>query len=284
VTGLERTMRALSGAVVTPSACGATFVPSEALPNAAPEDAPAPALARAYTDARLDFAFVPSWEPWASELADSLRGAGIAVLWVSPGVFTTALSSVGYSSGLRAIGREPATLDGALDEAEVLMVRAVAEGVAARADAIVVADDLAGARGPLASPEYFAEHVLQRLARAVAAARGAGMPALLHSDGEMATLLGDVARTGFTGVHIAGVGEESFARLFGVARTAGLVVMGGLGSQVLSQGLAGGVRTGARLAQLARSGPLLVADDGGITTKKEYSALIGAFSAARGRT
>jgi hypothetical protein len=283
VTGLERTMRALSGAVLTPPACGATFIPPEALPGSTPGSDPASALARAYADAKLDFAFVPSWEPWAVDLASRLRSADIAVLWAVPGVFTPALTSSGHSAGLRAIGRTPGALTSALEAAQAVMLRSITEGIAQKADAIVVADDLAGASGPLASPEYLVAHVLPRLARAAATARAAGRPAILHSDGDVTSMLRAVSRAGFSGIHLAGVGEEALGRLFGQARAAGLAVLGGLGVRSLAQGLVGGVRTGTRLAVLARSGPLLVADDGGITTPKEYAALLGAVSAAKGR-
>jgi hypothetical protein len=284
VTGLERTMRALSGVVLTPPACGATFMPPEALPRAVAGTPPAAALARAYADARLDFAVVPSWEPWAGTLAASLRADDAAVFWAVPGVLTTALMSVGYPAGLRAIGRAPETLTTALDEAETAMLAAVSAGVAAGADAVLVADDMAGASGPIAPPEYLAGRILPRLARAAAAVRAAGLPALLHSDGDVTLLLPAIATCGFGAVHVAGVRADAFERIAAAARRSGLVVIGGLGTQALGQGIASGVREGTRLATLARSAPLLVADDGGITTQKEYSALLAGLSAARGRT
>jgi hypothetical protein len=170
-----------------------------------------------------------------------------------------------------------------LEAAQAAMLSAIADGVAHKADAIVIADDLAGSSGPLASPEYLVANVLPRLARAAAATRAAGRPAILHSDGDVTSMLRAVSRAGFSGIHLAGVGDEALGRLFGQARAAGLVVLGGLGARSLAQGLVGGVRTGTRLAVLARTGPLLVADDGGITTTKEYAALLGAISAAKGR-
>jgi hypothetical protein len=96
-------------------------------------------------------------------------------------------------------------------------------------------------------------------------------------------MLRAVSRAGFAAMHLAGVGDEALGRLFGQARSAGLAVIGGLGARTLAHGLVGGVRTGTRLAVLARSGPLLVADDGGITTPKEFAALLAAISAAKGR-
>ncbi len=283
MTGLERTMRALSGAVTTPPACGATFLPAEVLPRSRAGDDNAGALAGAFADARLDFAFVSSWEPWAGEFAALLHAEAIAVLWAVPGVFSSALRSVGYSDGLRLLGRDPDALAPALAEAERAMLAAVADGVAGGADVIVVADDLCGATGPLASPAYLSEQVMPRLAHAVTAARAARLRCVLHSDGDVSVLIDAIAGAGFGAVHVAGVSDEAFVRILGDARSRKLVVVGGLGVQALSQGVAGGVRAGTRLATLARSGPLLVADDGGMSTPKEYSALLAAYSAARGR-
>jgi hypothetical protein len=284
VTGLERTMRALGGAVLTPPACGATFVPLEALPSSEVGRAQASALACAHADARLDFAVVPSWEPWAAELAAALKASGTAAVWAVPGVLTTALTSVGYPAGLRAIGRAPGTLTHALEAAEASMLAAVADGIARGADAIMVADDLATTSGPVASPEYLAANVAPRLAKASAAARAAGVPALLHSDGDVTSLVRAIARSGFCAIHVAGVGPQAFERLLDAAHRERLAVVGGFDAQTLGQGIAAAVRAGARLATLARSRPLLVADDGGITTPKEYTALLAGVSAARGRT
>jgi hypothetical protein len=59
-------------------------------------------------------------------------------------------------------------------------------------------------------------------------------------------------------------------------------VVGGLSARTLGTGPPPAVLAGTRLAILAESGGLLIADDGGITTPEEFAALLAALAATRG--
>jgi hypothetical protein len=274
-------MSVLSGGVVDPAVCGVTFIAPDVLIVPPRQADPAAALVRAYVDAQLDFAFAASWEPWAATMTGLLRDANIATFWVVPGVLWPALETVGVGEGLRISMREPGLLAPHLDRAAEAMLRAVATGVGLGADAIVVADDMAGEAGPLVSPDFVSTHVLPRLKRAVEAAAGEGVPVLLHSDGDISALLPGCRDAGFAGVHACVSGEGAFERVHAHARGCGLAVLGGLSTRLLADGLSSAVLAGTRLAILAQSGGLLVADDGGITTLDEYAALCAAFAATR---
>lgn len=273
-------MRALAGARVAPPACGITFVPLEAVATRAPGAEPDAALAAAVAWASADFAFVPSWEPWAGRLVTRLRATGVATLWVVAGVLWPVLEARGVEEGLRLTIRDPEALSPGLDAAADAMLDAVALGVGLKADAIVVAEDLADGSGPLVAPDFVTDQVLPRLATAAAAASRAGLPALLHSDGETSAFLRGVRAAGFAGIHAGGIGEVAFERLRGRARREGLSVLGGLEAADLASPFLA-VRAGTRLSILAATGGLLVADGGGITTPVEYAALVAAFAAAR---
>lgn len=281
MTGLQRTMSALSGGLVEPPARGVSFVAPHVLSGASASEAPERTLARAYAEAGLDFAFVPSWEPWAGGLAGLLRDSGIAVLWVVPGVLWPALESVGVGEGLRATALDPDSLGSQLDAAAEAMLDAVALGVGSSADAIVVAEDLAGETGLLVSSDFASDHVFRRLTRAVETASRTRTPAMLHSDGDISVLLSAVRDAGFAGVHAGGSTADAFERFHAHARNAGLAVVGGLSARALGTGLPAAVLAGTRLAILAKSGGLLIADDGGITTPEEYGALLAALEATR---
>jgi hypothetical protein len=275
-------MSVLSGGVVEPPACGVTFIAPDTLPGHQHAVAPAAALARAFADARLDFAFVPSWEPWADGLVALLRREAIAALWVVPGVLWPALESIGVGEGLRATTRDPGALVTELDRAAVALLEGVALGVGVRADAIVIADDLAGDAGPLVSPDFVSAHVLPRLEHAVEAAASEGLPALLHSDGDISVLLPGCRDAGFAGVHACVSGTDAFERMYAATRREELAVVGGLSARTLGTGPPPAVLAGTRLAILAESGGLLIADDGGITTPEEFAALLAALAATRG--
>ncbi|MHB1341484.1 MAG: hypothetical protein ACYCX5_06935, partial [Coriobacteriia bacterium] len=171
-----------------------------------------------------------------------------------------------------------AELDVQLCEVEAEIREAVGEG----ARAIVIAEDLAGSQGPLVAPDFAIDMLLPRLANTVAIAAEAGVPAILHSDGDIRILLGAIHRAGFAAVHAGGgLDLDGFERLFWAAREEGLVLIGGLQSIDLGRGLPRAEVLGSRVGLLARAGGLLVADDGGITSPAEVTALIRALSAAR---
>lgn len=281
MTGLQRTMSALSGEAVVPPAHGVTFLAPGVVLGARDSEAPERDLARAYAETGLDFAFVMSWEPWAGRLVGLLHHAGIAALWVVPGVLWPALEVVGVGEGLRATAREPDSLAPELDSAAGAMRDAVALGVGLHADAMVIAEDLAGETGALVAPDFVSDHVLPRLSRGVATASRGDIPVLLHSDGDISVFLSGLRDAGFAGVHAGGPDADAFGRLHARARRSGLAIVGGLPARGLAKGLPAAVLAGTSLAILAQSGGLLVADDGGITTPEEYSALLAAFAAMR---
>ncbi len=278
----DRFRRALSGEVVAPLVAGFTFVDPALLPGpGGPARPPASALARAAADLRLDFAFVPSWEPWAITAVAELQASGVAAVWVAPGVLTPLIASLGTAVGLRLValdedGRRGATLD----EAAALAGASVDEGIAAGADAVAVADDLAGAGGPIVSPAFLGTEVFPRLARLADRAAAAGVPAVLHCDGAAALLYTSVRRAGFLAVHGDCGGPGRTAAALAAARCAGVALIGGLAASQLTDAARGGA-AGTAAAALATRGGLLLADDGGVASAAECAALFAALGAAR---
>lgn len=270
----------LAGGAVRPAVSGVTFVDPALFPGegcgALP---PAEVLARLCAELRLDFAFVPSWEPWAADAVGALRGVGVASLWVSPGVLWPALESIGLSAGLRLVARDPEELASALDVAAEAARFAVRAGLALDADGIVVADDLAGAAGPITPPAFLRASVFPRLATVALLARETGVPVLLHCDGAAERLYGDMRAAGFAGVHgdFGGPGRVEAALI--AARSAGLGLVGGLSAAELTD-VAAGMAAGRRIAALARRGGLAIADDGGVSTPAGCAALVAALGVA----
>jgi hypothetical protein len=289
--GLARFTRALAGEHVEPPVTGVTFVDPRVLGDASGvasgcDDADTPEgraaiarlLARVCGAERLDFAFVPSWAPRAREAAFSLATAGVAVAWVVHGVFWPALEALGVAEGLRAVASDPRAFVRPLDEAMVRAAGAAAAGGAGVA-AVVVADDLAGSAGPLLSPAFLKAQVFPRLGRIANAARTRGVPAVLHSDGDVRSLMEAAALAGFVAVHGDG-GASGRLESLAAARLAGVALIGGIPTAALDDGSAAAA-VGERARRLACEGGLLVADDGGITTVRQASALLAALRHVR---
>lgn len=280
--GSSRFSAALAGHVVDPPACGVTFLPLSAVTNRRGTDGVVSGLPRALEDGSFDFIFVPSWEPVAGELVEIAHSAGTAVAWVVRGALWPTLEEVGLGEGLRATLLDPGSLTAPLDSAVEDARVAIAAGAKLGVNAIVVADDLAGNEGPMVTLEYALAEVLPRLAAICAEAASMGLPAVLHSDGDVGRLYADLREAGFAAVHLTGMPDDSFERLFWKARASGLCALGGIMTSDLAMGLPAAVLAGTRAGILAQRGGLLLADDGGVTGFDEYAALLAAFAAARG--
>jgi uroporphyrinogen decarboxylase-like protein len=277
--GSDRFARALAGERVVPPVRGITFVDPALLPG--PGGAarlPDVALARACTDLRLDFAFVPSWEPWAVDAVRALHAAGVAALWVVPGVWWPALEILGVEQALRLSVREPAALAAELELLVPTAMSAASRGLEAGAGALIVADDLAGDAGPFAGPALLATEVFPRLARIAEVATRLGAPALLHCDGDARSLFPLVREAGFAAVHGDCGGSARVEEALRAARAERVALVGGVPTSDLTSP-ARGMLAGAVAATLAEGGGLLVADDGGLSTAEQVEALFAALGA-----
>ena len=261
--------------------CGLTWVPTEvllAIAQPAGIQSPAEALVSIASAAGADFAFVPSGEPWAIEAVELLTTADIAAVWTISGVLGRVADEVGWTRALRLSAAEPGqlaitlaeALNGALVDARV--------GLLAGADALVVADDLAGATGPLVSPDFALDALLPCYHHIALAVATEGIPTIFHSDGDIRSLMPALARAGFSAIHLAGIAEEGWATSYAAARLEGLAVLGGIEAMSVVHGVR---RSGERAGRSSLADGLLVCDDGGITSAEEIVALTAALDVAR---
>lgn len=266
----------------SPFPFGLTFVPPEVLgPIAGPSHGYEADLARACRELVADFAFVDASREDARVIAATLANADVAPVWALSGPLWPVLEERGVLTGLRETLTEPQRIGELLESRLHSLSVTVDRGVSAGARVVVLAEDLAGTRGPLVAPDFAIGELLPRYAVITEACRLAGVPAVFHSDGDIRPLLPAIARAGFVAVHAGGgLGFEQFLQLFDAAREAGLAVMGGLLTGELTDD-ARGTALGASIGVLAGAGPLLLADDGGITTPGQFRALARALEAAR---
>lgn len=279
----QRFESALEGGVETPPVAGMSFLPPDVLEGSDADDGKSSAelLAQAVVDLRLDFAFVPATAQWAEEAVKLLAARGRAALWVVDGPFWRAVGPADPIEGLKATVWDPARLTPRLDAETVRAQMYVMRGGEIGADAVVIADDLAGSNGPLVSPDYVNEYLVERYALLVASAASTGLRAVFHTDGDMRAFMPSIARAGFIGVHSGGgLRQEGFEKLLLSAREHGLALLGGIDTDRLREGSDSAMRMGTRAGVLASGGGLLVADDGGITTREEIAALTAALGSA----
>lgn len=273
----------LEGGVGTPPVAGISFIPEDALMgmHVADSEDPAEMLVATAVDLGVDFAFVTADTRWAKDAATGLSAHGIAVAWVVDGQLWPVLRESGIQEGLKATAWDPGSLDAGLDAEGVRAQDQVLLGAALGVDAIVIADDLAGASGPLVAPDFFNERLVPRYALLVATAASGGSRTILHSDGDMRVFLSGIARAGFIGIHGGGgLGQEGSERLLVEMRDHGLALLGGIDTSLLQADPDAAVRAGTRAGMLASVGGLLICDDGGLSTPEEIAALATAFRSA----
>lgn len=266
----------------SPFPFGLTFVPAEALtPVSGSADDPLAALTEACRVLGASFAFVQAEAIYADEAIPALVDAGVAPMCAITGPLWPVIERRGILDGLRATLTHPGDIGAELDEGLDAIIRVAAHCAGAGARAIVIAEDLAGAEGPLVAPDFAIAELLPRYDRIVRTARALGVPAILHSDGDIRSLLPAIHRAGFIAVHAGGgLDLAGFERLFWAARDEGIAVIGGLLTTELANA-ARAERLGSSIGVMAQAGGLFVADDGGITTDAEIANLVTALAAAR---
>jgi hypothetical protein len=255
-----------------------SFVDPCLLPPAPVGRLPAAHLAHVAAQLRLDFCFVSAGAPWFGEASSLLSSAGVAPFAVVDGIAARCIAVNGFEAFARCSVTDPSETAGDLSTATAELEADVERALGFGASAIVIADDLAGSGGPLLNPAFVAEEVLARLAACI---DGLGVPAVLHCDGDARAFYRSAAGVGFAAVHGDCGGTANIYAAYQAARAAGLAFIGGIPSAALAD-RATAALAGVMAATMASAGGVLVSDDGGVSTKSEAAALIGALAAAAG--
>jgi len=283
-TGARDRLHAVLGGERGIVSVGVTFLPKAATASllwGGEADAQTPLAVAVCSRLAPDFAFVPVWEPAAETTVRDIASCGTAPFVVVRGLLTSIAEEDGWVPTLRA------TLTGEGDFAcrlDVATSVAIADAKMAAdwgAFAVVVAEDVAGATGPLVAPDYVIGDLMPRLGRIASAAHDAGLAAVWHSDGDIRAGLRAATRAGFDAVQPAGLEPHAFEAVLAEARRHGLTVLGGIPCATIRTGGPAAIRAGVEAAVTATVGGLLVSDDGSIAAGPELAALISALQAAR---
>jgi hypothetical protein len=226
----------------------------------------------------LDFAFVPAEQPGASQLVARLHALDCVAVWAVSGVFGRVAEKMGWAVALGLTAGEPGALAAPLAETLHDALESARAGIAAGADVVLIADDLAGAAGPLVSPDFALDALLPCYRALAAEATSRGVLTAFHSDGDIRVLMPSLERAGFSAVHLAGIASGALGTAIDAARAAGLSAMGGVSAAELA---GDPLAVGRSVGNEARLRGLMVCDDGGLTTAAEIAAYRLAIAAAR---
>jgi len=225
----------------------------------------------------LDFGFVPAGVYDGATEVGELHSLDAAAIWAVPGVLGRVAESMGWAEAMRLSAARPGALAVPLAQALHEALEMVRAGIAAGADCVLVADDLASASGPLVAPDFALDALVPCYRSIAAEVIGEGVAAF-HSDGDVRVLMPSLAHAGYSAVHLAGLSTTEVLASVRSARSAGLVAMGG----IVAAGIeADPVSAGAFAGRLASKEGVLVCDDGGLATPADMAAFGVAVGAAR---
>jgi hypothetical protein len=167
----------------------------------------------------------------------------------------------------------------ALDRATDYISHSITTAADAGADALVFCDDLCGTSSPLPDPLFVMENLIPLYACFVQEADAVGLPLVFHSDGDIHEYYAGIAQAGFAGVHIAHPSFEQTRALFESAREQDLIPLGGLiAAHATNQEVD---KLSDFAIDLAHSGPVLICDDGEVSTKEQFEHVITVLANVR---
>ncbi len=228
---------------------------------------------------RADFVFVEASSPGAAARAAALKAEGIEPAWAVCGPFVRVARERGWASVMRDSLKDPRGVCGAVRAAMRSVLEATGLGVSVGARAFVLADEIATSAGWLVDPAFVRRDLVRMYRPFVEAVEAAGGFAMLHSDGDVSDEAASLAGTGFRAVHGASGGMTSGAarRL----RAAGIVPAGGVAVVTARSCLAEAVDA-ASAAMM--EGPMLVCDDGAISSPEDVAVVGRVLAELRMRT
>ena len=124
---------------------------------------------------------------------------GLFVFGVINGAFQTAIMSQGMTL-LMNIANSPDKVSKVLQQVSDQVIAAMAQGVAAGAHGIIIADDIAYQQNTYISPDFVEQHLLPIWQAQVMAAKDLGVPVFFHSDGNLNAIVPYIVAAGFNGL------------------------------------------------------------------------------------
>ncbi len=191
----------------------------------------------------LDLVCIPAHESASEETgllgrrADipGISAEGLFVFWVVDGSFQSAMAQRGTLETLKAIAASPDEVCQELRHRSTRVTEVMAQGVAAGAHGIILADDIAYRQSTYMSPDFVEQHLLPIWQTQVAAARDLGVPVFFHSDGNLNGVLATIVAAGFDGLQCleptAGMDLSEIKARYGKA----LCLMGNIDPALLSE-------------------------------------------------
>lgn len=116
-------------------------------------------------------------------------------------LFERAWTLRGFDTFLVDMALDPAFAEELLDRITAIQLRLIRRFLALGLDGVYFGDDYGAQKGTLISPAMWRRLIKPRLARLFEPVREAGLPVLMHSDGDIARILPDLVEIGLTALN-----------------------------------------------------------------------------------
>lgn len=182
----------------------------------------------------------------AVEYLSSVVPEGMKVSVVLGGIFENASWLMGLESFSYALADQPDLVAAICEKVGELTLAAAAHVVSVdNVGMVFLGDDLGYANGTLVSPAVLRKYIFPYHRRLVEIAHGAGRLALLHSCGNLASVMDEIIAAGFDGKHSF---EDKIMPVEEVYRRWGdrIAVLGGLDMDLLARGSQDAIRERTR--------------------------------------
>lgn len=154
--------------------------------------------------AALDGIVPPSLDDLRERLAHLVRitsGTSVGVSCGIGGPLSTAYLAMGLTDFSLKLYDDLPFVERLLDVTTDFCCRAVDTVVEGPADVVWIMDDMAFSSGPMMRPEMVRQLWLERIREVIRPALDRGVPVVLHSDGNLTSLLPTIVEAGFDGLH-----------------------------------------------------------------------------------
>lgn len=139
------------------------------------------------------------FDPWRIQYYKNCVKASEGKLFLIPccgSIFEVAIEAVGFVDFFKALYRDPDFIRKVIRDHADFTIQCGNSLIDAGAEAVLVADDFAYKTGPFISPTFWNEFIYPELRRVCNSFHRRGVPVLLHSDGNVSSLLGSIVNAG----------------------------------------------------------------------------------------
>lgn len=147
------------------------------------------------------FPYGASLELAAEEISWWRRKTELYIFSLVEGPFQGSLNHIPFEKYCRLVLKDERKVLELAQKVTEKLIEKAKRGILSGADGIIIADDIACTRHTLLSPKVLRNLIFPQLKRMVKALKECSVPVFYHSDGNINSVLKDLAELGFDGIH-----------------------------------------------------------------------------------